>query len=88
MMKKKKKRPIYSIGQKRFNTFKEMKSFIWYNSHTNEEIQGFEMIDDEIQKHYIFTKKERRLLCEKIYDKNEEYKKWIESIQLNLFNNG
>lgn len=88
MMKKKKKRPIYSIGQKRFNTFKEMKSFIWYNSHTNEEIQGFEMIDDKIQKHYIFTKKERRLLCKKIYDKNEEYKKWIESIQLNLFNNG
>ena len=63
MIKKKKKRAIYNIGQKKFNTFKEMKSFVWYNSHTDEEIQGFEMIDDEIQKHYIFIKKERRLLC-------------------------
>lgn len=57
MIKKKKKRPIYSTGQKKFNTFKAMKAFIWYNSHTDEEIQGFEMIDDEIQKHYIFIKK-------------------------------
>lgn len=56
-MKKKKKRAIYNIGQKKFNTFKEMKEFAWYNSHTDEEIQGFEMIDDEIQKHYIFIKK-------------------------------
>ena len=59
----KKKRPIYSIGQKNFDTFKAMKAFVWYNSHTDEEIQGFEIIDDEIQKHYIFIKKERRLLC-------------------------
>ena len=87
MIKKKKKRPIYSIGQKKFNTFKEMKSFIWYNSHTDEEIQGFEMIDDEIQKHYIFIKKERRLLCNIIYNKEKIYKKWCESLQLKLFNN-
>ena len=62
MIKKKKKRPIYSINQKSFDTFKEMKSFVWYNSHTDEEIQGFEIIDDEIQKHYIFIKKESSLL--------------------------
>ena len=85
MIKKKKKRPIYSIGQKRFNTFSEMRSFVWYNSHTDEKKEGFELIDDEIQKHYIFTKKERRLLCEKIYDKEEVYKKWFERLQLKLF---
>ena len=62
MIKKKKKGAIYSVDQKKFNTFKEMKTFVWYNSHTDEEIQGFKMIDDEIQKHYIFIKKERRLL--------------------------
>lgn len=88
MTKKKKKRPIYSIGQKRFNTFKEMKSFVWYNSHTNEEIQGFEMIDDEIEKHYIFIKKERRLLCNIIYNKDKIYKEWCEKLQLKLFENG
>ena len=46
MIKKRKIRAIYSIEQKKFNTFKEMKAFVWYNSHTDEEIQGFEMIDD------------------------------------------
>lgn len=88
MIKKKKKRPTYSIDQKNFNTFKEMKSYIWYNSHINEEIQGFEIIDDEIQKHYIFIKKERRLLCNVIYNKENVYKEWCEHLQLKLFNDG
>ena len=88
MKKKQKKRPIYSIGQKNFNTFKEMKAFVWHNSHTNEETQGFEMIDDEIQKHYIFIKKERRLLCNVIYNKEKIYKEWCEHLQLKLFENG
>lgn len=88
MIKKKKKRTIYSIGEKKFNTFRMMKEFIWYNNHTNEETQGFEMIDDEIQKHYIFIKKERRLLCNIIYDKEKVYKKWCEHLQLKLFEDG
>lgn len=88
MIKKRKKRAIYSVGQKKFNTFKEMKAFIWYNSHTDEEIQGFEMNDDEIQKHYIFIKKERRLLCNVIYNKEKVYKEWCEHMQLKLFENG
>ena len=88
MIKKKKKKSIYSINQKIFNTFKEMKSYVWYNSHTNEEIQGFEIIDDEIQKHYIFIKKERKLLCNIIYNKEKIYKEWCEHLQLKLFENG
>lgn len=87
MIKKKKKETIYSIGQKNFNTFKEMKAFIWYNSHTNEKIEGFELINDEIQKHYIFIKKERRLLCNIIYNKEKVYKEWYEHLQLKLFKN-
>nr|DAW07499.1 MAG TPA: hypothetical protein [Microviridae sp.] len=88
MIKKKKKRPIYSIGQKKFDTFKAMKAFVWHNSHTNKEIQGFELINDEIQKHYIFIKKERRLLCNTIYNKEKVYKKWCEHLQLKLFEDG
>ena len=88
MIKKRKKRTIYSIGQKEFNTFKEMKSYIWYNSHTDEETQGFELINDVVQKHYIFIKKERRLLCIKIYDIEKEYKIQCEQLQLKLFENG
>ena len=82
MKKKAKTRPIYSIGEKNFNTFKEMKAFVWHNSHTDEEIQGFEMIDDEIQKHYIFIKKERRLLCNVIYNKEDIYTEWCKKLQL------
>lgn len=88
MIKKPKKRPIYSIGQKNFDTFKAMKSFVWYNSHMDKEIQGFEMIDDEIQKHYIFIKKERRLLCNIVYNKEKVYKEWYEHLQLKLFKDG
>lgn len=88
MIKKPKNRAIYSIGQKNFNTFKEMKAFVWYNSHTDEEIQGFEMINDEIQKHYVFIKKERRLLCNVIYNKKKVYKEWCKHLQLKLFNDG
>lgn len=88
MIKKKKISPIYSVNQKTFNTFKAMKEFVWYNSHTDEEIQGFEMIDDVIQKHYIFVKKERRLLCNVIYDKKKVYKEWCEHLQLKLFEDG
>lgn len=88
MIKKKKKRVTYSIGQKKFDTFKAMKAYLWYNSHTDEEIQGFEMIDDEIQKHYIFIKKERRLLCNIVYNKEKVYKEWCEHLQLKLFENG
>ena len=88
MIKKRKKRVIYSIGRKEFNTFKEMESYIWYNGHRNEETQGFELINDVIQKHYIFIKKERGLLCVKIYDQEEEYKKQYEQSQLKLFKDG
>lgn len=88
MIKKKRKKAIYSTVEKKFNTFKEMKTFIWYNSHTDEKTEGFEIIDDEIQKHYIFIKKERRLLCYIIYDKEKVYKEWCEHLQLKLFENG
>lgn len=88
MKKKAKKRPIYSVNQKNFKTFKAMKVFIWNNSHIDEKIQGFEMIDDEIQKHYIFIKKERRLLCNIVYDKEKVYKEWCEHLQLKLFKDG
>ena len=65
-----------------------MKEFVWYNSHTDEETQGFELINDVVKKHYIFIKKERRLLCAKIYDQEKEYKEQCEHLQLKLFENG
>ena len=65
-----------------------MKSFVWYNSRTDKKTEGFEIIDDEIQKHYIFIKKEGRLLCNIIYNKEKVYKERCEKLQLKLFNDG
>ena len=65
MIKKRKKRAIYSIGQKNFNTFKAMKAFVWHNSHTDEEIQGFELINDEIQMKEIATKAAMKFVKQK-----------------------
>lgn len=88
MKKNQKIKKSYLSDNKTFTTFKEMKSYIWYNSHTDEEIQGFEIINDEIQKHYIFIKKERRLLCNMIYNKEKIYKEWCNHLQLKLFKDG
>lgn len=85
MIKKNNIRPIYIIDQKKFDTFKRMKTYIWYNIHTDKEINAYELINDEVQKHYVFIKKERRLLCNIVYDKDKEYKKWCDRLQLKLF---
>ena len=45
----------------------------------------YELDEDVITKEYIFTKQERRLICEKTYDKDvEDLKKWNHK-QLKLF---
>ena len=45
----------------------------------------YELDEDVITKKYIFTKQERRLICEKTYDKDlEDLKKWNQK-QLKLF---
>ena len=88
MKKTQKIKKKYLLDDKTFTTFGNMKTYAYFNTGINNTKTGYEMYQDEIIKEYIFKKQERRLLCEKIYDKNEEYKKWIESIQLNLFNNG
>ena len=74
MIKKRKKRAIYSIGRTTFNTFKAMKAFVWYNSYTDEKTEGFEIIDDEVQKHYIFTKKKGGYYAKRFMTKTKSIK--------------
>lgn len=84
-MKKPKKNRKYASDENLFNTFKSLKNHIWYNTPNNTIKYGYELEEDVITKKYIFHKKERRLLCEKIYDKDiEELEKWKYK-QLNLF---
>lgn len=84
-MNKPKKNRKYEFEGYLFNTFKELKTYAYYHTSTNKDITGYELEDDVITKKYIFHKKERRLICEKTYDKDEEdSKKWKQK-QLKLF---
>lgn len=84
-MKKPKRKTMFVILNKEFSTFKAFKTFAWYNMKPGEATQGFEIFEDTVIKEYNLNKKERRLICEKTYDKDlEDLKKWNHK-QLKLF---
>ena len=88
MKKFKKITKSYLSDNKIFTTFGNMKNYAYFNTGVGNTKTGYEMYQDEIIKEYIFKKQERRLLCEKIYDRDEELKKELEKRQLKLFTNG
>lgn len=88
MIKKQKKQSKYILCNKKFNTFKEMKTYAYFNMSVGTKEEALEIIEDEIMKKYELIKQERRLLCIKTYDVIEKYKKWIKKLQLELFNDG
>ena len=84
-MKKPKRKTKFVTLNKEFSTFKAFKTFAWFNMRPGECTNGFEIFKDEIIKEYNLNRKERRLICEKTYDKDEEdLKKWNQN-QLKLF---
>lgn len=88
MIKKRKKQSRYIFRNKELTTFKEMKTYAYFNMSVGTKEKVLEIIEDEITKKYELIKQERRLLCTKTYDAIEEYKKWIEKQQLKLFDDG
>lgn len=88
MKKKQKKQSRYIFRNKEFTTFKEMKTYAYFNMSIGVKEEAIEIVEDEITKIYELIKQERRLLCIKTYDVIEKYKKWIEKCQFKLFNNG
>lgn len=88
MKKKQKKQSKYILCNKEFTTFKEMKTYAYFNMSVGTKEEALEVIEDEIMKKYELIKQERRLLCIKTYDVIEKYKKWIEKQQLTLFKDG
>lgn len=88
MKKKKKGQSKYILQNKEFTTFKEMKTYAYFNISVGTKEEALEIIEDEIIKKYKLIKQERRLLCIKTYDVIEKYKKWIEKQQLKLFTDG
>lgn len=84
-MKKPKKIRKYEADGFLFNTFKQLKNYIWYKTSKDTTKICYELEEDVITKKYVFKKKERRLICEKTYDKDiEEFEKWKKK-QLKLF---
>lgn len=84
-MKKLNKKTKFVILNKKFDSFKAFKTFAWFNMRPNECTNGFEIFEDTIIKEYNLNRKERRLIIEKIYDKDEEdLKNWNQK-QLKLF---
>ena len=84
-MKKPKKIKKYEADGYIFNTFQELKNYVYFNTSIKMKKICYELEEDVITKKYIFTKQERRLICEKTYDKDEEdLKNWNQK-QLKLF---
>lgn len=88
MIKKQKKQNKYILRYREFATFKEMKSYAYFNMGVGTKEEALEINEDQIMKKYELIKQERRLLCIKTYDVIEKYKKWIEKQQLKLFEDG
>lgn len=78
----------YIFRNKEFTTFKEMKTYAYFNMSIGTKEESLEIYKDQIMKKYELIKQERRILCIKNYDAIEKYKKWIKSHQLKLFNDG
>lgn len=84
-MKKPKKIKKYEADGHIFNTFQELKNYVYFNTSIKMKKICYELEEDVITKKYIFTKQERRLICEKTYDKDEEdLKNWNQK-QFKLF---
>lgn len=88
MIKKQKKQSKYVLHNKEFTTFKEVKTYAYFNMGVGTEEEMQEINEDQIMKVYKLIKQERRILCIKTYDVIEKYKKWIEKQQLKLFKDG
>ena len=87
MIKKPKKQSRYIFRNKEFTTFKEMKTYAYFNMSVGIKEEALEIVKDQITKTYKLIKQERRLLFVKTYDVIIEYKEWCEHLQLKLFNN-
>lgn len=88
MIKKRKKQSKYIFRNKEFTTFKNIKTYAYFNMDIGTEEEVWEINEDQIMKTYKLIKQERRLLCVKTYDVIEKHKKWIEKQQLKLFKDG
>ena len=61
MIKKQKKQSKYIFNNKEFTTFKEMKTYAYFNMGVGTKEEALEIIEDEIMKKYELIKQERSI---------------------------
>lgn len=88
MRKKQKVNNEYAFRNKKFNTFKEMKTYAYFNMNIGTKEEGYELREDRITKIYNLIKQERRLLCIISYNEEDAIKELFEKKQLKLFTDG
>lgn len=88
MIKKRKINNEYVFRDKKFNTFKEMKTYAYFNIRVGTKEEGYELREDRIIKIYDLIKQERRLLCIISYNEEEVIKELFKKKQLKLFTDG
>lgn len=76
---------IYIIKGREFESYKELKTWAYFNMKTGEKVIAYEIERDIIHKEYEIYKQERRLIAKKTYDMWEEHLRQIEELQLKLF---
>ena len=59
----KKKQSRYILRNKEFTTFKEMKTYAYFNMGVGTKEEALEVYEDQIMKRYELIKQEKRLLC-------------------------
>lgn len=88
MRKKMKKIVYYRYGAQKFDTFRELKWYMYLNMQKNTTENAYQTCNDMILKEYKFNRIERRLLCRTIYDyEKTNLEKW-NNRQTKLFNDG
>lgn len=75
----------YRYGEQKFDTFRELKWYMYLNMQKNTKDNAYQMWNDEILKEYEFYRQERRILCSIIYNKEDIYTKWCKKLQIELF---
>lgn len=88
MKKKQKINNEYVFRDKKFNTFKEMKTYAYFNMGVGAKEEGYELREDRIIKIYDLIKQERRLICIISYNEEDIIKELFGKSQLKLFTDG
>lgn len=81
----KNKKGKFVFRDKEFKDFKSMKTDAYFKMSIETKESGYFIVDDEVWIEYEFDKKERRIVCKKVYDYDEKARMDWNSKQLKIW---